>query len=558
VSEFTLSSAAEHAPSFSARAGKLALRFVVPVSLLVLLIAVLLTFSITRIARTRLTAALSERGESLAQDLAYNSELGVLIGQQTLLSDLVQGILRQEDVLYVEVVESKNHPLIQAEKNGYNGILQERKSSRVATPGQNAATAEYFLPGRNFSVLEVYAPVFTVKKERSREEIGLAPLHQENTPADRNELRRIGAVRIGISTARIATTIDSFIKTIALLTLVTILLIILVVGWTIYRVVIFPVRKLALSMQQVASGDLSIQVATPGDDEIAQLAKSFNVMAASLRAARDELEQRVRERTKDLQQEVTVRKQAEERITKLNIDLQHRATELQEAVGQLESFSYSISHDLRAPLRAIDGYSRMIMEEYRDRVDEEGNRLLAVIRNNAITMGQLIDDLLTFSRLGRQEIKQSLIDMNSLLKSIYEELKSGSPERKIDFETQKLPDAIGDVAMIRQVLTNLLSNAIKFTAKRETAMITVGYKNLPAETVYYVADNGIGFDMQYAGKLFGVFRRLVNATDFEGTGVGLAIVQGIIQKHGGRVWAEGKLDHGSTFYFTLPKRGIRR
>ncbi len=173
-------------------------------------------------------------------------------------------------------------------------------------------------------------------------------------------------------------------------------------------------------------------------------------------------------------------------------------------------------------------------------------------------MRQLIDDLLAFSRLGRQEIKKSLIDVDALVLSVYEELKSNVFNRTIEFTVDTLPDAYGDVAMMRQVFTNLLSNAIKFTARKETAIIHVGCTEQPNETLFFIRDNGIGFDMQYAGQLFGVFRRLVNATEFEGTGVGLAIVQGIIQKHGGRVWAEGKLDGGSTFFFTLPKRGSRR
>jgi two-component system sensor kinase len=551
-------SSTERAPSLSARAGKLALRFVIPVSLLVLLVSILLTFSITRIARTRLTAALQERAESLAEDLAYNSELGVMTGQQNLLSGFVNGILRQQDLLYVEILEANDTTLVSAEKENFNGILHDRGPAKVATPGQDVLFTEYFLPVRDVTILEVAAPVFTVKKQQSREEIGLTPLTSESSTPSRGRVRRIGAVRIGLSTERISKTIDSFIKTIAILTLITILLITLIVGWSILRVVIFPVRSLARSMQLVAAGDLSIQVPPRGDDEIAQLATSFNSMAASLKEAHEELEQRVRERTKDLEQEVTVRKQAEERITKLNYDLKNRAAELQDAVGQLESFSYSISHDLRAPLRAIDGYSRMILEQYRDHVDDEGKRLLNVIRNNAVTMGQLIDDLLAFSRLGRQEIKKSLIDVDALVLSVYEELKSNVFNRTIEFTVDTLPDAYGDVAMMRQVFTNLLSNAIKFTARKETAIIHVGCTEQPNETLFFIRDNGIGFDMQYAGQLFGVFRRLVNATEFEGTGVGLAIVQGIIQKHGGRVWAEGKLDGGSTFFFTLPKRGSRR
>lgn len=538
-------------PRSAATASRLAFRFVLPVSLLVIVISVVLTFVVTKIARERLTSALEERAQSLAQDLAYNSELGVLSAQKNLLQGPVGGILRQEDILYVQIV-GDTKVLLEQEKTKYNGILQERERAKIRREDTNPQVLHLTFPSRPFEVLEASTPVYTVKKERSREEIGLDPLSP--TRAQPEEQKQIGTVRIGVSMARIARTIDNFIQTIAILTVFTIVLITLVVGWTILRVVVHPVRRLATSMEEVSAGDLGIQVPVEGDDEIAQLTGSFNAMALSLKAAHEELEQRVRERTRDLQQEVTVRKQAEERITRLNEDLQRRAAELQEAVGQLESFSYSISHDLRAPLRAIDGYSKAVLEEYEGRVDPEGKRLLTVIRNNAVMMGQLIDDLLAFSRLGRQEVKRSLIHMTQLAHTVFEDLNHETRNRKIDIQIDTLPDTLGDLSMMRQVYRNLLSNAIKFTGKKDLGMIHVGSRVEDTENIYFVRDNGIGFDMQYSNKLFGVFRRLTNAEDFEGTGVGLAIVQGIIQKHGGRVWAEGQPGSGSTFFFALPRK----
>ena len=225
---------------------------------------------------------------------------------------------------------------------------------------------------------------------------------------------------------------------------------------------------------------------------------------------------------------------------------------LMEAVNrELEAFSYSVSHDLRAPLRAISGFAQAVVEDYAPRLDDEGKRYLGLIQDNAHRMGQLIDDLLTFSRLGRQQLTETQIDMEALVHAIFEEVAAQAPGRSIRFVVHSIPPAHGDKAMIRQVLTNLLSNAVKFTKHRDEAVIEFGYARESGRGAYYVKDNGVGFDMQYAGKLFGVFQRLHSVTEFEGTGVGLAIVYRIITRHGGRVWARGEENKGATFYFTL-------
>lgn len=243
--------------------------------------------------------------------------------------------------------------------------------------------------------------------------------------------------------------------------------------------------------------------------------------------------------------DITELKQAQEQ--------KQRVAEVEAANRDLEAFSYSISHDLRAPLRAIDGFTRIIVDDYRDRLDEEGRRLLNVVRDNAQKMGDLIDDILSLSRLGHQQIKPSEIDMKKLAQSTFEELRATAPERKIILKVKNPPPAHGDRALIKQMMSNLLGNAIKFTGNEETAVIEVGGSRESGECSYYVKDNGAGFDMQYADKLFGIFQRLHTDEEFEGTGVGLSIVQRIVQRHGGRVWAEGKVDEGATFYFTLPE-----
>jgi signal transduction histidine kinase len=221
---------------------------------------------------------------------------------------------------------------------------------------------------------------------------------------------------------------------------------------------------------------------------------------------------------------------------------------VRERTAELESFSYSVSHDLRAPLRAIDGYARMLEEDYAGRLDDEARRLLGVVRGNAIRMGQLIDDLLTFSRLGRQEAVSALVDMTQLARQAADELRGERPVQALP-----LPAVKGDRALLKQVWLNLIGNALKYSAKTPQARVEIGAREEARDNVYWVRDNGVGFDMRYAGKLFGVFQRLHRSEEFEGTGVGLAIVQRIVARHGGRVWAEAKPGEGACFWFSLPR-----
>jgi PAS domain S-box-containing protein len=255
-----------------------------------------------------------------------------------------------------------------------------------------------------------------------------------------------------------------------------------------------------------------------------------------------------------ISRDITGRKHAEQAIRQLNTDLERKAGQLEVANRELEAFSYSVSHDLRAPLRAIDGYTRILVEDYEEKLDAEGRRICGVISAEARRMGQLIDDLLAFSRLGRKEMFASRIDMNALAGSVFAELVQPPDRERIDFQLSKLPAARGDLALIHQVWVNLLSNAIKFTSKKDRPVIEIKGKQTREENIYLVRDNGAGFDMEYAGKLFGVFQRLHGESEFEGTGVGLAIVQRIIRRHGGRVWAEGAVEKGATFYFSLPRK----
>ncbi|MCG8556596.1 MAG: PAS domain-containing protein [Proteobacteria bacterium] len=244
--------------------------------------------------------------------------------------------------------------------------------------------------------------------------------------------------------------------------------------------------------------------------------------------------------------DITARKQAE-------IELHRKRRELETAIAQLESFSYSVSHDLRAPLRAIDGFATALLEDHSDAMDSEGNRLLQIIVRNTKKMGQLIDDLLAFSRMSRRAVEPGRVNMHALARAAYEHTMSQEPNRRVELRLGPLPNVLGDPAMLRQVWINLLGNAVKYTRPRDRAVIEVNGASDDREARFSVRDNGVGFDTRYAHKLFGVFQRLHKERDFEGTGVGLALVQQILERHGGRIWADSEVGSGATFEFALPR-----
>jgi light-regulated signal transduction histidine kinase (bacteriophytochrome) len=276
--------------------------------------------------------------------------------------------------------------------------------------------------------------------------------------------------------------------------------------------------------------DYAVRAVVHTRDELGLLAEALNVMLtqiqerdAALLKMNEELEQRVQERT----------------------------AELRTANRELEAFSYSVSHDLRAPLRAITGFSRILLEDYTSQLPNEAQHYLHIVDNSAQQMGQLIDDLLTFSRLGRLELTKQPVATVNLVRQVVEDLHAELAGRQVEVKLGDLPPCWAEPTLLKQVFVNLLSNALKYSRRREVAHIEVGCRENDGERVYFVKDNGVGFDMQYAHKLFGVFQRLHRADEYEGTGVGLAIVHRIIYRHGGCVWAEAAVDQGATFYFTL-------
>ncbi len=315
-----------------------------------------------------------------------------------------------------------------------------------------------------------------------------------------------------------------------LLTMAPIAALIVIIGtlaaWWGSRRLTAPLVGVTRAAEAIAAGDLTQRVPAGRDDELGRLAQSFNTMAEQVSRSHHDLEAQVAQRTKALEG----------------------------TNAELESFSYSVSHDLRAPLRAIHGFARILLEDHHAKLDPEAQRLLGVIDQNTRRMGRLIDDLLAFSRLGRTDLTTGPVDMKELTQLVADEVQRVESNRNgsLEIRIEPLPPARGDRGLLRQVMSNLLLNAAKFTRGRPSARIEVGSKPNGDQTVYHVKDNGAGFDARYADKLFGVFQRLHSAEEFDGTGVGLAIVKRIVQRHGGRVWAEGAVNQGATFYFTLP------
>jgi signal transduction histidine kinase len=314
-----------------------------------------------------------------------------------------------------------------------------------------------------------------------------------------------------------------------------------------------PVLALADTAQIVTrERDYSIRAQRFSDDELGQLTDAFNSMLErvqeqdlSLRQGRDRLRHEVDERTR-----------AEDEVRALNINLERRVTERTEALAaankELESFSYSVSHDLRAPLRHVHGYIELLQADLKGQLSERAERYVETIRRASTEMGQLIDDLLAFSRTNRTEMREVVVALDPLVQAAITTLDAATQGRNIVWQIEPLPEVVGDPVLLRQVFANLIDNALKYSRMRDPACIAIGSNaSEDGRAVLFVRDNGAGFDMTYAQKLFGVFQRLHRAEEFEGTGIGLATAQRIVARHGGRIWAESAVDRGATFYVTL-------
>lgn len=342
--------------------------------------------------------------------------------------------------------------------------------------------------------------------------------------------RRIGSIYLATDLTEWDESLRNYVIVFVLLALLTVGLT-LALAVVLQRVVTDPISHLAKTARRVSEDkDYGVRAVKTTDDEIGILIEGFNEMLreiqhrdAELLDAQALLERRVVERT----------------------------AQLEAANKELEAFSYSVSHDLRAPLRGIDGFGQILLEEYSNKLDDQGREYIQRLRAASQRMAQIIDDLLKLARVTRAELSLEEIDLSALALDVVEKLRSEFPERNVRFDTVRGLKAHADIRLLRIALENLLGNAWKFTGRRQEAHIEFGASDQNGQPVYFVRDNGAGFDMAYTNKLFGAFQRLHDAHEFPGTGIGLATVQRVIQKHGGRIWAESAVDRGATFYFTL-------
>jgi light-regulated signal transduction histidine kinase (bacteriophytochrome) len=332
----------------------------------------------------------------------------------------------------------------------------------------------------------------------------------------------------------------------------------LISGW-LQSFLINPILAIAdVAREVVTKRDFSLRARKMSNDEIGALAEAFNSMLEEIESRTDELETS----NKVLEKEVSERRKAEEEIRRLNQDLdirvQKRTAELEAANKELESFSYSVSHDLRTPLRAIDGFSRVLADDLGDNLSENAKLYIGKVRDSTQRMGQLIEDLLNLSKLSRTDLRPNPLDLSVIAQEVVDNLRQSSSDREVDVSIWDDMKATGDARLIRVVFENLLGNAWKFTSKTGNPRIEIGTIQEENKSIYFVRDNGAGFDMDYADKLFRVFQRLHGQSEFPGTGVGLATVQRIIHRHGGRIWANSTPGKGAAFFFTLTDSGNTR
>jgi len=381
-------------------------------------------------------------------------------------------------------------------------------------------------------------------------QISLYPIIVKNTV--------VGILHLELSFEKSNDRIKQYTLFVLFLNIFGIILSFLLIYFLSKKIILNRLKSLTDMCSEIRRGNLNHRLSVTSHDELGRLALTFNDTTKKLAERNQQLKEEKQKVLDNIRELVKYHENLEELVKERTGKLEESRTELdvlnkqlQAANKELEAFAYSVSHDLRAPLRNIDGFSQILLEDYSGILDKQGRHYLQRVRAGTQNMGQLIDDILSLSRSGRHHMDKKTINMESIVREVYNSLENELKDRKVDFTVHECPPALADSHLVKIVFTNLLSNALKFTRIREHAKIETGFMTEDGHTVFFIKDNGAGFDMKYVDKLFIPFQRLHRAEEYEGSGIGLAIVQRIIHRHGGRIWAESEIDLGTTFYFTF-------
>lgn len=455
---------------------------------------------------------LIEQGRLITENLARQSALALIYASGDNAADVADATLHFPGVVALEIRDVGRRVLLK------RGIVET--STFVPVQAEDSQTAAV-LDSESNDAWRFVAPVYSRPSA--------SPFHDVVAP----EL--LGSVVVVLSKAALTKAATGIFIANLTTSLSFALLFLLPIRFLTRRMT-QPLEQLSGCMERAEAGELQVRAELAGPQDIADMAHAFNSMMSVLeehvmqtRLLNIELEQRVSQRT----------------------------AQLEASNKELEEFSYSMSHDMRTPLRALDGFSRILLDEHSASLNEEGRRLVKVLRDNAQRMGRLVDDILHYLSVGRQKMEFSAVEIDQLASETYLKLQAKLPERRLSLKLGTLPPAWGDREMLREALQNLMSNAIKFAKPDEAVSIEINGSAAAGENIYSVMDRGIGFDMRYVGKLFRVFERVHATGQYEGSGIGLALVKRIVSRHGGRVWAEGKVDEGTTIYFALPAAASR-